>query len=95
MERSTIREDVFIATLAERDKEIAELKQAAKFDRHNSDDWKTMIDSNAEMEKTITELRAALNDAADYISRDLIYTGQGYHPNHKALKQNTQNTSKG
>ena len=64
MERSTIREDVFIATLAERDKEIAELKQAAKFDRHNSDDWKTMIDSNAEMEKTITELRAALNDAA-------------------------------
>ena len=60
MERSTIREDVFIATLAERDKEIAELKQAAKFDRHNSDDWKTMIDSNAEMEKTITELRRRL-----------------------------------
>ena len=67
MERSTIREDAFLATLAERDKEIAELKQAAKFDRHNSDDWKTMIDSNAEMEKTITELRAALNEAALFI----------------------------
>ena len=58
--RLYIRQDIHEATLAERDKEIAELKQAAKFDRHNSDDWKTMIDSNAEMEKTITELRRRL-----------------------------------